>query len=100
MAFLVVTAARKPQTTQMRHGQRLGTGESAIEGGRRTSLRSRRDFERKQLANAGADVRFLRLFLNALQLTGPPPPAAGPPVVGAAAPRSQRRAPRPRRRFL
>ena len=33
-------------------------GESAIEGGRRTSLRSRRDFERKQLANAGADVGF------------------------------------------
>ena len=85
MAFLVVTVARKPKTTQMRHGQRLG--ESATEGGRRTSLRSRRDFERKQLANAGADVRFLRLFLNALQLTGPPP-AAGPPVVGAAAPRS------------
>ena len=33
-------------------------GESAIEGGRRTLLRSRRDFERKQLSNAGADVFF------------------------------------------
>ena len=59
MAFWVVTVARKPQTTQMRHGQRLA-GETAIEGGRRTSLHSRRGFERKQLANAGADV-FLKM---------------------------------------
>ena len=65
MALLVVTVARKLQTTQTRHGKRLA-GESAIEGGRQTSLRSRWDFERKQLANAGADVVFLRLFLKAL----------------------------------
>ena len=44
------------------------SGESAIEGGRRTSLRSRRGFERKQLANVGVDVGFLRLFLKALEL--------------------------------
>ena len=28
MAFLVVMAARKPKTTQMRHGQRLGKAPS------------------------------------------------------------------------
>ena len=74
----------RAQTTQNHSNANAtwpATEESAIEGGCWTSLRSRRGFERKQPANAGADVRFLRLFLRALQLTGLPP-AAGPPVVG------------------
>ena len=64
MAFLVVTGYGRAQTQNHANATWPAPGESAIEGGRRTSLRSRRDFERKQLANVGADVRFLRLFLK------------------------------------
>jgi len=94
MAFLVVTVARKPQTTQMRHGKRLGRAPSKEGAGLYFAVGGISNANNSRMP--APTCFFLRPFLKALQLTGPPP-AAFPLVVGAAAARGGAR--RARRRF-
>ena len=87
MAFLVVTVVRKPQTTQMRHGQRLGRAPLKDEGaGLHFAIGGISNANNSRMP-APTCAFSTPLPKSALQLTAPLP-AAGPPVVGAAAPRS------------